>query len=337
MQQVCIDGVFSSVFCSPFGVSQGSVLGPILFNLYIQSLSDVFISCGMLPLSYADDNSGMISFSSQFQLHFLTVEIPQCISMINEWLDMHFLKINRSKTKVIIFGSPSFLSKISIQGCFLITGECIRFSSVVKYLGTYFDSELTFSDHIKSLTSSCNFHLRNIASIRRYLSDSDCAILIHSLITSRLDLCNFIFFGLSKSNLKKVQRIQNSAMRILTRNNKSKSLDEWFLHWHWLKIEQRILFKIILITFKCVHSMYPLHISSFLHVKNVVNLLLTEPYHAKSKFSKYSFAHAAPRLWNCLPVDIRLSASTTVLKKNLKTYLFSNCDDLMHNFNRYVQ
>ena len=129
-----VDGHLSEPIHLKFGVPQGSVLGPILFNLYTRSISKVFSSAGFSSSGYADDNSGLCAFTHHTSYDVIMNNLPECFEKLRAWMNHHFLKINETKTEIIIFGSQSFLSSNIINGTFLDSGHCIRASDSVKYL-----------------------------------------------------------------------------------------------------------------------------------------------------------------------------------------------------------
>ena len=206
-----VDGHLSEPIHLKFGVPQGSVLGPILFNLYTRSISKVFSSAGFSSSGYADDNSGLCAFTHHTSYDVIMNNLPECFEKLRAWMNHHFLKINETKTEIIIFGSQSFLSSNIINGTFLDSGHCIRASDSVKYLGVHFDSLLNFNKHINSVSSSCYLFIRKLSSIRKFLSQKDCESLVHAFFSSRLDSCNSLFFGLTKANISKLQKVQNAA------------------------------------------------------------------------------------------------------------------------------
>ena len=125
----------------------------------------------------------------------------------------------------------------------------IQQSSKVRDLGVIFDQFLSFDDYISSVCRSTHFHLRNIGRIRYLLSHHATAQLIHALISTRLDYCNSVLYNLPKSSILRLQRIQNQAARILTRTPCRDHITEVLIDLHWLRIEERIVYKILIFTF----------------------------------------------------------------------------------------
>ena len=107
------------------------------------------------------------------------------------------------------------LAKVDING--ITVGESVVYTkSVVKNLGSWFDSQLSMSTHISKLCSSAFFHLPNISRIRKFLSPEETkTFLVHVFVTSRVDYCNSLLYSLSASQLNKVQRVLNSAARLV--------------------------------------------------------------------------------------------------------------------------
>ena len=112
--------------------------------------------------------------------------------------------------------------------------EYLKFSDFIKHLGIYLDSNLSFEKHINQVVSCCYLMLRHISSIRKFISKDSCEQLIHSLISSKLDYCNVLFVGLQKQLLKKLQKCQNAALRIVVRKRKNQSVSADIIEHHWL-------------------------------------------------------------------------------------------------------
>ena len=158
------------------------------------------------------------------------------------------LLINDSKTELILIGSKQQLSKlqpISIS----VGNSTINNSSVAKNLGCWFDANLNMSKHITNVCNSAFFYRHNITSIKKYLREDSLQTLVYAFITNRLDYCNCLLYGASKGQIAKVQRVQNAA-RLLMNIGKHSHITPILYELHWLTIQARIQFKIILFTFK---------------------------------------------------------------------------------------
>ena len=327
-QKVKVNGIISDVLLTLYGVPQGSVLGPVLFNIYVSSLSSVFKNLGTLSSSYADDTNTRIKLSLQFQYHNISCRIPQLLKDVNKWMGSHFLKLNTDKTKIIFLHPTNLKSVVKIKG-FFYENQCIRFSDVVKLLGVYIDENLTFDEHVSTIVSSSFYHLSNIAKIRRYLSQADTEKLIHALISTKLDYCNSLLFGVKSSTLASLQSVQNRAARIVLGLKSNASVtDNMLKDLHWLKIEERIVYKILLLTHKFFINCSPAYFNERLIIINHDERLLNVWYHT-SVSGRRSFSYAAPRLWNCLPQEMRLLNNTDMFKSRIKTVLFTNMNNIM--------
>ena len=127
-------------------------------------------------------------------------------------MSQHFLKLNPNKTEVILF-TPDGPEKIN--GLVHPDIGCLCFNNCVTLLGVDLDESLSFESHVSELVPSCYFHIRNIGKIKNQLSTEDLQILVHSVITSKLDYCNVILFGINQNLMQKLQKVQNAAARLI--------------------------------------------------------------------------------------------------------------------------
>ena len=342
-QKVLIGDCLSDPVELSFGVPQGSVLGPILFNIYISSISTVFTTAGFNTLSYADDNSGYCTFSMSSASELFEELVPGLLTDISNWMEQYFLKINTDKTKVIIFGSRSFHSSLEYSSITLLNEEIISITEEVKYLGVYLDNRLTMKRHINKITSRCYMTLRAINGVRSFLSQHQCEVLINACVTSRIDYCNCLFYNLSRNNCtEKLTKIQRYASKIIFKKDRRQGLP---FHirldmLHWLPVDKRITYKALILVFKCLHNQAPQLLASLLtlissgrHARS--NALVTNSFYPATSVGKRAFVYFAPRLWNALPASIREIELLSTFKSTLKTYLFTSYDILMQRFNRY--
>ena len=170
---------------------------------------------------YADDSQVLISFSPNDGAELLAVvrNMEDCIRDIRSWMLNNDLKFNDHKTQFLIIGSSQQLEKldnISIR----VGDSDIHPVPLVRNLGCWFDSRLSMASHITKLCASSFYYVYNIRRIRKYLTWQSPEILVHASITSRLDYCNGLLYGLSDCFLNKLQRVQNACARLIFREQK---------------------------------------------------------------------------------------------------------------------
>ena len=322
-QCVKIESSLSDTLPVLFGVPQGSVLGPILFNIYASSLSHVIRNFGFNTCGYADDNNAYNSFALTFQYNIITEQLPKLLNLINEWMNSFFLKMNPDKTEIIMFLPQQLGDAHTINGCIFSDGTCIRFANFVKTLGALLDRHLNMDIHVNYVVSHCFKYLSDIGKIRKMLSDKHTELLVHSVISSRLDYCNSLLYGISKIQIGKLQKVQNAAARLVSMRRKCESVSDVLKTLHWLPVEARIIFKLLCVIYKSLHNIAPDCIRELIYIKNVDKKLLAYK-HYMSSHARKSFSYIAPKLWNNLPENIRLSSTLLAFKKHTKYMLFNN-------------
>ena len=193
-----------------------------------------------------------------------------------------------------------------------VCNETIQSSTHVKNIGVIFDSCISMEQHITEICKSALCHLRNIGKIRKYLSQNSAIILVHTFITSKLDFCNSLFYGLPKQLTQKLQSAQNAEARLVVLSNRYDHITLILRELHWLHIKQRIIFKIILLIFKSTHGLAPVYLEELLKPyvpkrqlrASTKNFLSIEPYKLRT-YGFRAFSISAPILWNSLPEEIR--------------------------------
>ena len=324
-QKVKIGASYSSADTLDFGVAQGSILGPKLFNIYTRSFPGTIQSIAYSVEGYADDHQISKQFSPMFQVDTLGKNLNQCFQEISLWMNKHFLKLNSSKTKILVIAPPSVKNDIIINGTF-IDNKCIRFVDCAKNLGVLLDSELSFNDQINKVVSSCYRTIRLLYRIKAFLNRIQLKTLVSSLVLSRLDYCNILYYGIYQRNMKKLQRVQNSAARLVYKINRfdRKPIGHLIRELHWLKINERIVFKILLIVHKCITSQAPNELSNMIKYSTSDRTRKLDIQYCHGMVGSRAFSVCGPKLWNGLPLHIRMEVNTTKFKKSLKTFLFSN-------------
>ncbi len=125
----------------------------------------------------------------------------------------------------------------------------------IKNLGVILETDLSFSSHVKAVTKSAYYHLKNIARIRCFVSSQELEKLVRAFITSRVDYCNGLLTGLPKKTVRQLQLIQNAAARILTRTRKSEHITPVLRSLHRLPVTYTIDFKVLLLVYKSLDDL----------------------------------------------------------------------------------
>ena len=230
--------------------------------------------------------------------------------------------------EILIIGDEATREQISIK----LKSCALSSKDQVKNLGVIFDSNLNFKAHISNVTKISFYHLRNIVRVRGFLSQTDTERIMHAFITSRIDYCNALLSGVSKTEVARLQLVQNAAARVLTKTKRRAHITPILKSLHWLPVTLRIDFKVILLVFKSLNRNAPAYLSAMLswyepsRPLRSSNLgLLNVPEVETRRQGEAAFSFYGPTLWNSLPVNLRLSVSDSIdnFKRNLKTHLFS--------------
>ena len=309
------------------GVPQGSVLGPILFTIYALALGDIVRRHDLKGHFYVDDMQLYVSFDIKDNPFHHVHRMEACVKDIKMWMAGNHLKLNDNKTEVITFTVPNVEMNMPIDvihiGDYIVPPvKCVR------NLGVVFDHHMKMHENITKTCASCYFHLRNISSIRDSLTDEATIQLVHAFVSSRIDYCNSLLYGIPEYAIKRLRRVQNLAARVVTRSSKYSSTTPTLKKLHWLPVKYRIIFKVVLLTFKALRGMAPNYLKTLLQsympsrsLRSEIENLLIIPK-ARRKLGCHTFAYAAPKLWNELPVNIRTTTSLVSFRSSLKTHLF---------------
>ena len=237
------------------------------------------------------------------------------------------LKMNDSKTEVLVFSrnrTPTPVSTIRVGDTDIETASSAR------NIGVIMDASLSLEDHVAQICKRCYLQLRKLSRLRRYLSRKSLETLVHSMISTQLDYCNSLFIGLPSFLVYRLQKIQNTAARIVTGTRKRDHITPVLVSLHWLPVEKRIKFKILVIVYKCIHGLAPAYLSELItdyrpsrSLRSCDQRLANIPFTRSALASERAFSVVGPRLWNDLPSTVRFAATITNFKELLKTHLFN--------------
>ena len=325
-QKVKIGESYSKEGNLDFGMGQGTILSPDLFNIYIRSIRKIVERIKFLIFGFADDHQLLKKFLPSNQRFALDDDLSECFKEISKWMNYFFLRLNCLKTKILVFKPPSIRNELIIEGTF-IENECIRFVHSCKNLGVILDDELTFEEQVTKVVQTCFLIIKKIAKVKEFLTVEQLRTVVSAHILSRLDYCNSLYCGINSGFLDKLQYVQNSASRLIY-GSTALTTEERIRKCHWLKINERVTYKIDLTVHKCLYGNAPKCLSELLSYTSSERTRKLIEYKCNGRFGNRAFIRMGPKMWNVLPKQIRTEENVDVFKKKLKTYLFDNFENM---------
>jgi len=215
----------------------------------------------------------------------------------------------------------------------VVDGAQVMPVTSARSLGVIIDCHLKMELHVRGVCARANFQLYRIGKIRRYLSEAAARTIVVGLVFSILDNNNSLLLGLPDELIDRLQKVQNSAARLVLRAGKFDHVTPLLKRLHWLPIRSRIHFKVLVLAYRCLHGTAPSYLCNLVkwHCSareglRSANLFLLEAKRSRlAGYGDRAFSCAAPRLWNLLPLDIRSAATLLSFRSKLKTHFFDLC------------
>ena len=211
-QYVNIQGSDSDISEVALGVPQGSVLGPLLFLIYINDLHKAIKFS--TPRLFADDTNLLLKNHS---LKKLQKQINYDLRQLYNWLVANKISLNSDKTELIIFHNPK--KKINYDLKIKLNGKKLTLSNYVKYLGILLDPHLNWGAHINVLSAKLNRAAGMLAKIRHFVTSESLRNIYFSIFSSLMTYASQIWGQFPNNHVKRIQKIQNRALRIINFSN----------------------------------------------------------------------------------------------------------------------
>ena len=323
-QRVKIGSVVSSWAEIMKGVPQGSILGPLIFNIFINDIFYFITQCKLY--NYADDNT--VSYWHREINTLKRILEKEGLTLI-DWFDSNHMQANPDKFQAVAVGIKTF-DKVKQ---FTLAGTDIPCEKNVKLLGVELDFMLNFDNQIKTMCMKAARQLNVLRRLSKFLSEDTRLLIFKSFIQSNFNYCPLIWHFCSKANAEKLEKLQYRALRIVF-NDYVSSYESLLNKVKLPTLHMSRLRCIATETYKCINNMTPEYLKDLVEVKqsnysfryeNTVKI----PTVRTVTYGQRSFRFESARVWNSLPNEYRTAMSFREFKGLIRTWVGPRCNCAM--------
>ena len=315
-QRVKIDDSYSSWSEILYGVPQGSILGPLLFNIFI---CDMFYFMEDFEIAnYADDST---PFSAKINHELVVEELEVSSSVLFTWLRNNYMKANTHKSHLLLSGNIDLNANID--------GNVIESEDSQVLLGITIDSNLSFNTHINNLCKKASAKLNALARISGYMNLPKRRMIMKSFITSQFGYCPLIWMFHSRAVNNKFNSIHERALRI-TYNDSKSTFEELLSKDNSVSIHLRNLQALATEMYRIKNDMAPELLNALFQNRTLpYNLRTNSSFSVRQVHSAYhgteSLSFLGPKIWELVPEDIKQSESLEIFKNKIKKWVPLKC------------
>lgn len=316
-QVTAIENNLSSCQPVPLGVPQGSILGPLLFLIYVNDLPNFIEKCEISL--YADDTVIHCSSTSVTEIE---VNLNSDLARVADWLNNNHLTLNSTKSKFMLIGSAQKLKSCN-EIVLMVNDTELDHADTMKYLGVTFNRNLTWSNHVENLIKKINQRIGLLRRVKHLIPQRECITLYNTLILPLMDYGNLVWGDKENITLMdSVQVCQNKTAKIILGLPSHSSASAALQSLDWIPLNLRRKFNRCIYVYKYLHNLidfdFQLQLNADVHDHNTRRRKDFHLPRVKRKWGKQRFTYHALQDWNSLNQHIRESTSLSLFKNNLK-------------------
>ena len=315
-QRIKINDVYSSWSEILFGVPQGSILGPLLFNVFICDLFMFLPEDGIA--NYADDNT---PYSTGNRIHNIISDLEQASDILSKWFIDNYLKANPDKYHLLL--SETSETQLIVENVPTASSCC------EKLLGIKIDYKLSFEPHVESLCKKASQKLNALARLTSSLKFKQRKLLLNAFITAQFSYAPAVWMFHSRKLNNRINHIHERALRLVYRDYTS-SFDELLPKDNSFRIHHRNLQKLAIEIFKVKLGIAPQIMKNvFPLIDNPYNLRNETKFKSRNvhtvQYGIETASFVAPRIWSSIPRNCKECSSVNEFKAKIKFWYPENC------------
>ena len=336
-QVVGFNGVLSNLTAITTGVPQGSILGPLLFLIYINDLPSITNSEVVM---FADDTT---IISQGDSLPSVTSDMKNNLNKISSYSADNQLIPHPNKTKIVIFSKRSQISPFENRAPLKLNDHEVQYVDSYKCLGFTLDHQLGYSQHLKEMCRKIHCGLAIMRRVKSFIPRDSLVRLADSLVNTHLDYCSPLLHNFSGNQLESLLKLQKRCARTIFSVSRRTHCKPLFIDLDWLPIYQRIEYNSCMMMFKIESNIAPPYLTNmFLRSSELHNHNTRSSSHksfvcpgGQGKLYTKTFAFYGTKLWNSLPSHLKDIKSLELFKSRCKTHFmdkFISQSDLKYGF-----
>lgn len=325
MQQVRYNDEWSKLLSTEYGVPQGSVLGPLLFIIYINDIVKASPEDCKIKM-FADDTLIYVTGESSMEIER---KMNVALNVMEEWMNANKLKMNAEKTKYMIVRSirKELKGNIAVK---CLDGTVIERVEVMKYLGVMIDDRLRFNDHCDYILKKIGKKISFLNRIGNHVSTYTRCIIYKTIIAPHFEYCATLLVDMGETQLSRLQKAQNRAMRVILQCDRYTKIECMLQALQFMSIRQRLYYNMSIFIFKILNNMMPEQLSDRLSIvghrtnrqtRQAENIAVD---FRKTKSAQKSLFFEGVIMYNALPDEVKRCERLDIFKRILKEFIISS-------------